>query len=108
VSLREIYYFEVVLFLVLLDPFVSLPLGIDEKRPPLALRRNDTIIDAQRVVGEALNDPLSDGEWSLQCLRKRVVFAKGNPELCELFLPPDYNWISIGASEGSEIGDSGC
>lgn len=57
-----------VLFLVFLNPFVGLALRVDEEWPASALGSDHTIVDTQRIVGEAFDDPLADGEWGLQRL----------------------------------------
>lgn len=68
VCFRKINDLELVLFFVLLDPFVSFALRVDEEWPASALGGDDSVVDTQGVIGEAFDDPLTDGEWGLQCL----------------------------------------
>jgi hypothetical protein len=105
VCFREIDDFELVLLFVLLDPFVSLALRVDEEWPASALGGDNAIINTQGVVGEAFDDPLTDGEWGLQCLAERIIFRVRNAQICEFLLPACNDGFAIGASERPQIGN---
>jgi hypothetical protein len=45
---------------MLLYPFMGFTLRIDEERPTLTFCSNNTIIDAQWIIGKSLDYPFSD------------------------------------------------
>jgi hypothetical protein len=45
----ELASLDVVVFLHVLDPLVALRLRVDEKRPPLCLRADDTVLEGEVI-----------------------------------------------------------
>mmetsp|Transcript_19418 Transcript_19418/g.41699 ORF Transcript_19418/g.41699 Transcript_19418/m.41699 type:complete len:233 (-) Transcript_19418:877-1575(-) len=105
IAIGELCYYDVLRLPHLLDPSVRLPLRIDAERPSSCLIHDDAILDAEGVVWQPPDDPISDFDWLAQTLLQRKLLGAWNLlALCQR-APLHHSTLSKVWSEGSEVCD---
>ena len=102
--MRKLYNFETVVFLLVLDPTVTLSLWINNQRPStVGIRRNDTVINRQVISWESLDVPSSYLERVSQNLLKRPIRGEQTVLFFQELLPSPEKTSTIILSETGYI-----
>ncbi len=77
-SLAEIDNLDSPFFLMLLDPLISLSLGVNQQWIPIASSADNSVIDRDAVGWQSLHVPGADLDGSLEGLAEAVALGEGD------------------------------